>query len=126
MQNPEIIRNKLKIKSVITNADAFLRIQQEWTTFSNYIWHFVEGKPIKNYWSEARLVPVTSIISDRLANDLKKYGFKFVGSTICYAFMQAVGMVNDHTMDCFRFDHRIDEGSHVLGRVFEEVYCKNP
>lgn len=103
MLNAGIIRNKLKIQAAITNANAFLQVQHEWTTFSNYIWHFVDGKPIKNHWHNASAVPVTSIISDRLSKDLKKYGFKFTGSTICYAFMQAVGMVNDHTTDCFRY-----------------------
>lgn len=96
-----IIRNKLKIQAAIVNAKAFLEVKQEWESFSDYIWHFVEGKTIKNHWENIYQVPSSSIISDKLSKDLKKRGFKFVGSTICYAFMQAVGMVNDHTIDCF-------------------------
>ena len=104
MSNAGIIRNKLKIQASIVNANAFLQIQQEWRSFSDYIWHFVDEKPIINHWNNAALVPTTSSVSDTLSTDLKKYGFKFTGSTICYAFMQAVGMVNDHTMDCFRYN----------------------
>lgn len=104
LNNDGIIRNKLKINAVIANAAAYLRVKKEFGSFVNYVWCFVDGKPIKNHWENAKCVPTTSIISDNLANDLKKRGFKFVGSTICYAFMQAVGMVNDHTQNCFRFD----------------------
>ena len=100
MANEGIIRNKLKIQAAIGNATAFLQVQKEWGSFSNYIWHFVDGKPIKNHWKNAEFLPTTNIISDKLSKDLKKYGFKFTGRTICYAFMQAVGMVNDHTTDC--------------------------
>lgn len=99
-ENPAIIRNRLKIKSVVTNANAFLAMQQKYGSFSNYIWSFVEGKPIINHWQSITEVPITTEISDRMSKQLKKDGFKFVGSTICYSFMQAVGMVNDHTMDC--------------------------
>lgn len=102
LTNSDIIRNKLKIQSVVSNAHAFLEVKKEWGSFSNYIWDFVDGKPIKNHWDTIKSVPATSNISDILSKDLKKRGFKFVGSTICYAFMQAVGMVNDHTVDCFR------------------------
>lgn len=98
--NPGIVRNKLKIKSVGTNAEAFLRIQQEYGSFSAYIWRFVEGKPIVNNWKNVREIPVSTPLSDRMSKQLKKDGFKFVGSTICYSFMQAVGMVNDHIVDC--------------------------
>lgn len=101
MRDAGIIRNRLKIHAVITNAHAFLRVQNEWGSFSRYIWHFVDGKPIQNYWEQANLVPVVTSISDIMSKDLKKQGFKFIGSTICYAFMQAVGMVNDHTMPCY-------------------------
>lgn len=97
-----IIRNKLKIHSAINNAKAFFEVKNEWESFSNYIWHFVEGQPIQNNWKNLSKVPVKTFISDRMSKDLKKRGFKFVGSTICYAFMQAVGMLNDHVMDCFR------------------------
>jgi DNA-3-methyladenine glycosylase I len=100
LANEGIIRNKLKINAAITNAKAMLEIQKS-ESFSDYIWSFTNGKPIINKWKNISQVPATSDISDKLSADLKKRGFKFVGSTICYAFMQAVGMVNDHTMDCF-------------------------
>ena len=100
---PGIIRNQLKVHAIVTNSAAYLRVKKEWGSFANYIWSFVGGKPIKNHWQNAQAVPNVSEISDKLAKDLKKRGFKFVGSTICYAFMQAVGMVNDHTVDCFRY-----------------------
>ncbi len=99
-ENPAIIRNRLKIQSVVTNANAFLAMQQKHGSFSNYIWSFVDGKPIINQWQTIAEVPITTEISDRMSKQLKKDGFKFVGSTICYSFMQAVGMVNDHTVDC--------------------------
>jgi DNA-3-methyladenine glycosylase I len=104
LQNEGIVRNKLKINAVITNAQAYLNIIEEFGSFHQYIWSFVEGKPIKNHFKELREVPASTEISDRLSKDLKKRGFKFVGSTICYAFMQAVGMVNDHiiTCDCYQ------------------------
>ena len=98
---PGIIRNQLKINAIVTNAAAYLRVKKEWGSFANYIWNFVDGKPIKNHWQNSQTVPATSDISDKLAKDLKKRGFKFIGNTICYAFMQAVGMVNDHTVECF-------------------------
>ena len=100
--NPEIIRNKLKIKSTVTNAIATLKVIDEFGSFSNYLWKFVNNKPIINTWDSPNIVPSTTTISDTMSKDLKKRGFKFVGSTICYAFMQATGMVNDHTIDCFR------------------------
>lgn len=95
-----IVRNKLKIKSVLTNAQAFLRIQKEYGSFSHYIWSFVDHEPMINQWKIGE-VPATSEISDVMSKRLKKDGFKFVGSTICYSYMQAVGMVNDHTLECF-------------------------
>lgn len=101
MSNAGIIRNRLKIQATILNAHAFLKITKTPGDFSNYIWGFVNGNPIKNHWEHANQVPCTTLISDKMALDLKKRGFKFVGSTICYAFMQATGMVNDHTMQCF-------------------------
>jgi DNA-3-methyladenine glycosylase I len=100
-EDPGIVRNRLKIQSVVTNAHAFLRIQKEYGSFSNYIWGFVDHKPIINNWETVKEVPVTSGISDIMSKRLKKDGFKFVGSTIVYSYMQAVGMVNDHTMECF-------------------------
>ncbi len=101
MTNPGIIRNRLKIQATIENAKAYLKIKEERGNFSNYIWDFVDGQPIQNQWESFNQVPATTLISDTLARDLKKRGFKFVGSTICYAFMQATGMVNDHTTNCF-------------------------
>lgn len=100
-EDPGIVRNKLKIQSVLTNAQAFLRIQNQYGSFSHYIWSFVDHKPIINYWKTGSEVPATSDISDAMSKRLKKDGFKFVGSTICYSYMQAVGMVNDHTLECF-------------------------
>ena len=100
-QDERIIRNRLKIASVVTNATSYVNIQQKHGSFSNYIWSFVDHKPIINQWERKEDVPVTTVISDRMSKQLKKDGFKFVGSTICYAFMQAVGMVNDHTTNCF-------------------------
>lgn len=103
MKNPGIIRNALKIRSVITNAKAMIELQKT-ISFSDYLWQFVDGKPIINHWETNS--PTHSVISDALSKDLKQRGFKFVGTTICYAFMQAIGMVNDHTIDCFK--HGID------------------
>ncbi|GAA4713869.1 DNA-3-methyladenine glycosylase I [Brevibacillus fulvus] len=100
MQNPGIVRNRLKIRAVIANAHAYLRVCEEWGSFSRYLWSFVDGKPIQNNFASMSEVPVTTDISDKLSKDLKKRGFKFVGSTICYAFMQAVGMTNDHLIGC--------------------------
>jgi DNA-3-methyladenine glycosylase I len=102
LNNAGIIRNKLKINAAIENAKAFAQVKKEWGSFAEYIWHFVEGRPIQNQWKSIRQVPAKTAISDSMSKDLKKRGFKFVGSTICYAFMQAVGMVNDHATDCFR------------------------
>lgn len=104
LKNDErIIRNRLKIKSVVTNAESFLAIQKQYGTFSNYIWSFVDGKPLINSWESSAQVPITTEISDRMSKQLKKDGFKFVGSTICYSYMRAVGMVNDHTTNCHCF-----------------------
>ena len=103
LQNPGIIRNRLKIQSTITNAQAYLMIKKEYPSFSNYIWQFVDGKPIQNTQKKHADIPTTTMQSDAMSKDLKKRGFKFVGSTICYAYMQAVGMVDDHLVDCFRY-----------------------
>jgi len=100
-QDTGIIRNKLKIKATITNAQAFIKVQEEFGTFSKYIWAFVDGKPIDNKPKTIADVKATSEISDQLSKDLKKRGFKFVGSTVVYAHMQATGMINDHVMNCF-------------------------
>jgi DNA-3-methyladenine glycosylase I len=102
LHNPGIVRNKLKIASTIANAKAFLAVQKEFGTFDRYIWQFVEGKPRQNQPRSLEQVPARSPDSDAISRDLKRRGFNFVGSTICYAFMQAVGMVNDHVAVCFR------------------------
>jgi len=102
--NPAIIRNRLKIAAAVTNARAFLEVQAEFGTFSDYIWGFVDGEPVQNKWRTQKQVPATSKISDALSKDLKKRGFKFVGSTIMYAHMQATGLVNDHVTSCYRYD----------------------
>jgi len=102
MLNPGIIRNRLKIRSAIINAQAFLKVQEEFGSFDRYIWQFVDGKPRLNRLKTAKQMPATSKESDAMSKDLKKRGFTFVGSTICYAFMQAAGMVNDHLTSCFR------------------------
>jgi DNA-3-methyladenine glycosylase I len=99
-----IIRNRLKVRAAISNAQRFLEIQKEYGTFDNYIWSFVEGKPIKNRFKSLSEIPAKVRESDAMSKDLRKRGFKFVGSTICYAFMQSVGMVNDHTTNCFRYN----------------------
>lgn len=99
-----IVRNKLKVAAAITNAQKMLEIQKEYGSFDRYIWQFVDGKPIKNKFSSVSDIPASSKESDAMSKDLKKRGFKFIGSTICYAFMQAVGLVNDHTINCFRYD----------------------
>ena len=101
LENPGIIRNKLKIKATVTNAQAFIKIQEEFGSFSKYIWGFVGGKPIDNKPKSLSEVPATTAISDALSKDLKKRGFKFTGSTVMYAHMQATGMVNDHITECF-------------------------
>lgn len=103
LQFEGIIRNKLKVRSAVTNAQNFLEIQDEFGSFDNYVWQFVDGKPIVNHWKSLKDVPATTGESDALSKDLKKRGFKFVGSTIMYAYMQACGLVNDHTVDCFRY-----------------------
>ena len=102
MKDAGIIRNRLKIKSVITNAQAFLRVQKEFGSFSKYIWGFVNGKPITNSWKKMKDLPAKTKLAEEISKDLKKRGFKFVGPTIVYAHMQATGMVNDHVVDCFR------------------------
>jgi DNA-3-methyladenine glycosylase I len=104
LANSEIIRNRLKINAAITNARAFLQIQEEFGSFDQYIWQFVDGKPIRNTWERLTDIPCNTPESDAMSKDLRKRGFKFVGTTICYAFMQAVGMVNDHVVGCFRYN----------------------
>ena len=104
LADPGIVRNRLKVNAAVTNAQSFLAIQHEFESFDAYIWHFIGGKVIQNAWSSLSQIPARTPISDSLSKDLQKRGFRFVGSTIIYAFMQAVGMVNDHTVDCFRYN----------------------
>ena len=104
LENPGIIRNKLKVNATITNAQAFMDVQKEFGSFAKYIWGFVDGTPIKNKIKNYKDAPANTTLSDTLSKDLKKRGFKFVGSTVIYAQMQATGMVNDHEINCFRYD----------------------
>ncbi|TYA70074.1 DNA-3-methyladenine glycosylase I [Seonamhaeicola marinus] len=104
LQDSGIIRNKLKVKATVTNAQAFIKIQDEFGSFSKYIWGFVNGKPIKNAFKTLKEVPANTPLSDAISKDLKKRGFKFVGTTVVYAYMQATGMVNDHLTSCFRYN----------------------
>jgi len=103
LTNEGIIRNRLKITSAVQNAKAFLKVQEEFGSFDAYIWNFVDGKPIVNKWKTMQDIPAKTPLSDAISKELKKRGFNFVGSTITYAFMQAMGMVNDHTTNCFRY-----------------------
>ena len=103
LNDPGIVRNRLKVESTITNAQALLAVQEEFDTFDRYVWGFVDGTPVQNRWTRLSQLPSTSPISDALSKDLKRRGFRFVGSTIMYAFMEAIGMVNDHVRSCFRF-----------------------
>jgi DNA-3-methyladenine glycosylase I len=104
LRNPGIVRNRLKINSTVGNAKAFVRVQDEYGSFDAYVWRFVGGTPRVNQWRALQQIPTRTPESDALSRNLLSRGFKFVGSTICYAFMQAVGMVNDHTIDCFRYE----------------------
>ena len=103
MGNKGIIRNRLKIESAISNARCYQKVQSEYGSFSKYIWAFVGDTPIINHWISQKEIPVTTEISDRISKEMKKRGFRFFGSTICYAFMQAMGLVNDHQKDCFKY-----------------------
>ena len=104
LSNPGIVRNRLKIESVIKNAKGVIKIKEEFGSFDTYLWEYVETVPKQNRWKSLKELPSKTEISERMSKDLKKRGFNFVGPTICYAFMQAVGMVNDHTTDCFRYE----------------------
>ena len=104
LQDIGIVRNKLKVRAALSNSKAFMEVQKEFGSFDKYIWSFVDGTPIQNHWATTKELPATTDISDILSKDLKKRGFKFVGSTTVYAHMQATGMVIDHTIDCFRYD----------------------
>ena len=112
LANPEIIRNRLKINATITNARAFLQVQEQFGSFDRYIWQFVNGRPIQNSWEKITDIPSSTPESEAMSKDLQKRGFKFVGTTICYAFMQAVGMVNDHVVGCFRYEELKNKDEH--------------
>jgi DNA-3-methyladenine glycosylase I len=116
LRHDGIIRNRLKIASAIQNARSFLQVQQEFGSFARYIWTFVGGKPRINSWRRGRHAPARTPESDAMSKDLKRRGFNFVGSTICYAFMQAVGMVNDHAVECFRYQQLRHTGKPSSGR----------
>jgi DNA-3-methyladenine glycosylase I len=103
LMNPGIVRNRMKIQAAIQNARSFLQVQSQFGSFDTFIWQFVDGKPIQNAWQSLKEVPAKTKESDAMSKELKKLGCVFAGSTICYAFMQAVGMVNDHIVDCFRW-----------------------
>jgi len=103
LANDGIVRNRLKIRAAVQNAQSFLAVEKEFGTFDQYIWQFTGGRPLQNRWKEHRQMPAKTAQSDAMSKDLAKRGFKFVGSTICYAFMQATGMVNDHLISCFRY-----------------------
>ncbi len=109
LQDAGIIRNKLKIRAAVSNAQAFLKLQKEYGSFDNYIWQFTEHKTIVNTWTKNEEIPVSTAMSDVMSKSLKKNGFKFVGTTICYAFMQASGMINDHIICCFRYREVLDQ-----------------
>ncbi len=102
LQNPGIVRNRLKIEAAVNNAQKFLEVQEKYGSFDAFAWQFVGGKPRQNHWRSLAEIPASTVESDAMSKELKRRGFKFVGSTICYAHMQATGMVNDHTVDCFR------------------------
>jgi DNA-3-methyladenine glycosylase I len=118
LRNPGIVRNRLKIASAVMNAKAFLNVQKEFGSFDRYIWQFTGGKPRVNAWRPEDRVPASTAQSDNMSKELKRRGFNFVGSTICYAFMQAVGMVNDHHVDCFRYGqvHRPGRRRRIVSR----------
>ena len=107
-QNPAIIRNRLKIRAAVKNAMAFLKVQEKWGSFDSFIWSFTNGEVIHNSWRELKEIPASTPLSDNVSNALKKEGFSFVGSTICYALLQASGVVNDHLIHCFRYKELID------------------
>ncbi len=110
MRDPGIVRNQNKIRAVVKNAQGFLKVHKELGSFSQFLWSFVDGKTVINAWTSMSQLPTKSPESEQMSKDLKKWGFSFVGPTICYAFMQAVGMVNDHTVDCFRYAELTGQG----------------
>jgi DNA-3-methyladenine glycosylase I len=116
LQDPAIVRNRLKVEAAVINARAFLEVQEEFGSFDAHIWRFTGGKPIQNSWKVMKQVPASTRVSDAMSKDLKSRGFKFVGTTIMYAHMQATGMVNDHTKDCFRWKELLGQATSNVGR----------
>lgn len=112
LADPGIVRNRLKITATITNARAFLQLQKQFGSFDHYIWQFVNGRPVQNSWEKLTDIPSSAPESDAMSKDLRERGFKFVGTTICYSLMQAVGMVNDHVVGCFRHEELRNKGEH--------------
>jgi len=112
LKDPGIVRNRLKVNSCVSNARAFLQVQQEFGSFCAYIWNFVDGEPIQNRWRRQDQVPASTPLSDQISKDLKQRGFRFVGSTIIYSYLQATGLVNDHLLDCFRYRSCQHRGQH--------------
>jgi len=115
LDDPGIVRNRLKVESAVRNAKAFLRVKDEFGSFAGYVWRFVDGHPVQNAWRSMKQVPASTPASDAMSKDLKKRDFNFVGSTICYAFMQATGMVNDHLVDCYRWREVQELGGRTTG-----------
>jgi len=126
LHDSEIIRNRLKISATISNARAFLQLQKEFGSFDNYIWQFVKGKTIRNSWKKIADIPSSTPDSNAMSKDLRRRGFKFVGTTICYAFMQAVGMVNDHVVGCFRYKELKSKAEHCESahRIADKSGCR--
>lgn len=110
LANEKIIRNRLKVNAAVTNARAFLKVQEEYGSFHEFIWAYVDGTPIQNHWESTEQMPAKTPLSDQISRDLKKMGFKFVGSTICLSFMQSIGMVNDHITSCFVYEELANKG----------------
>src|SRR5262249_47379425 len=108
LADASIVRNKLKIDAAIRNACCFLEVRERYGSFDAFLWHFVDGRPLRNHWATLQEIPASTAVSDAMSKELRRLGFSFVGSTICYAFMQAVGMVNDHVVDCFRWSEVSD------------------
>lgn len=121
--DPGLIRSELKMRAIVENAAAFLALQEKVGSVSNYLWQFVQGKPIINAWQYSQAVPTQTAISDQLSKDLKGHGFKFIGSTTCYAFMQAVGMVNDHLVGCYRHPTLMEEKPLEVGCLTSTPHC---
>lgn len=108
LKNPELIRNRLKMRALVKNANAFIKVREEYGSFNKYIWQFTDGVTIHNRWKKLKDIPASTPLAERISKDLKQRGFTFVGPTICYAYMQATGMVNDHLIDCFRYQQLVE------------------